>query len=56
MTTGTEMEMHNDNHTTKTGAAAHDEGDDEHGAEQKAQVMDTAPYEEEHKKGPKRRR
>ena len=36
------------------GVTAHDEGDDEHGAEQKAQVMDTVPYDEEHKKWPKR--
>ena len=52
--TGTETEMYNNNHTTKTVAAVHDEGDDEHGAEQKAQAMDTAPYDEERKKGPKR--
>ena len=56
MTTGTEMETYNNNHMTKTVAAAHDEGDNEHGAEQKAQVTDTAPYNEERKKGPKRRR
>ena len=53
-TTGTETETYNNNHTTKTVAAVHDEGDDEHGAEQKAQATDTALYDEERKKGPKR--
>ena len=55
MTTGTETETYNNNHTTKTVAAVHYEGDDKHRAEQKAQATDTAPYNEEHKKGPKRR-
>ena len=54
--TGMEMETetYNNNHTTKMVAAAHNEGDNEHGAEQKTQVTDTALYDEEHKKGPKR--
>ena len=54
MTTGTETETYNNNHMTKTVAVVHDEGDNKHGAEQKAQATDTALYNEEHKKGPKR--
>ena len=54
MMTGMEMETYNNNHTAETVAVAHDEGDDEHGAEQKVQAMDTAPYDEECKIGPKR--
>ena len=38
--TGMEMEMYNNNHITKM-AVAHSERDDEHGTEQKAQVVDT---------------
>ena len=53
MMIGMEMEMYNNNHTTKMVAVAHDEGDDEHRTEQKVQVMDTVPYDEECKKGPK---
>ena len=52
--TGMETETYNNNHMTTMVAVVHDEGDDEHGAEQKVQATDTVPYNEERKKGSKR--
>jgi hypothetical protein len=46
-TTGTETETNNDNDMTKTAAAVHDEGGDEHGTRTEGQATDTAPYDEE---------